>query len=423
MLKLTNSLTRQLEEFKPQNPQNVTLYTCGITPYDYAHIGNLRVMVVFDVLFRLLRHLYGEQHVTYIRNFTDIDDKIIQRAQELNQEPTKLAETYIQVFHQNMATINCLPPTHEPRVSTTMPEIIAMIEALIVNGYAYVAPSGDVMYRTTRFPTFGQLVKRKLNEQHSGSRVQIDTEKESEHDFVLWKANAKSATKLEQAFNPAQYGAQKFNALGRPGWHIECSAMSKKFAGTTLDIHAGGEDLQFPHHSCEIAQSEALSGKPLANIWLHNSFITVGGQKMSKSLGNFTTIPDALKQFPPMALRYWLLQTHYRKPVDFTPQAVQAASKPITRIQKAITAAQNTLKVSPVPGNALGQDASSHPGAPSRYPGPRDEPTHPFLNALNTDLNTSKALAELNKLATTELTPQSAAQLLTMANILGFKAT
>ncbi|NBV54887.1 MAG: cysteine--tRNA ligase, partial [Proteobacteria bacterium] len=310
---------------------------------------------------------------------------------------TDVAEKYIKVFHQNMQAMNCLDPTHEPRVSTSMQEIVEMVDALVASGYAYVAASGDVIYRTNRFPTFGQLVNRKLAEQQSGARVEVDSEKESAHDFVLWKANAKSATKMEQAFIPAKYGAKHFSAAGRPGWHIECSAMSKQLAGATLDIHAGGEDLQFPHHSCEIAQSEALSHKPLANYWLHNSFITVGGQKMSKSLGNFTTIPQALEQFPPMALRYWLLQTHYRKPVDFSPDAVKAAAKPAARLQKAIAAAQAMATA-------------------------KGTPTEAFIAALNDDLNTSKALAELNK-AAAELSAESAAEFLAMADVLGINAT
>lgn len=337
-LRLTNTLTRQKEVFKPLDPNNVGLYVCGITPYDDAHIGHARVYVVFDVLFRLLRHLYGEDHVKYVRNFTDIDDKIIARAAEKGEQPATLAQKYIDSFHADMDALNVLRPTVEPRVSD--PEVLRgiaqMIDALIEKQYAYVAPSGDVIYRTQKFPRFGQLAHRKLDEQRHGSRVKVDSEKENPNDFILWKANAKSATKLEQAFTPADYGAKNFNAPGRPGWHIECSVMGKQNLGPTFDIHGGGEDLQFPHHCCEIAQSEALLPPQInmANYWVHNGFITVNGTKMSKSLGNFTTIKDALQKYSPEAIRLWLLQTHYRKPVDYSDQALQASENRIERMLK-----------------------------------------------------------------------------------------
>jgi len=378
-LRLTNTLTRQKEVFKPLDPNNVGLYVCGITPYDDAHIGHARVYVVFDVLFRLLRHLYGEDHVKYVRNFTDIDDKIIARAAEKGEQPATLAQKYIDSFHADMDALNVLRPTVEPRVSD--PEVLRgiaqMIDALIEKQYAYVAPSGDVIYRTQKFPRFGQLAHRKLDEQRHGSRVKVDSEKENPNDFILWKANAKSATKLEQAFTPADYGAKNFNAPGRPGWHIECSVMGRQNLGPTFDIHGGGEDLQFPHHCCEIAQSEALLPPQInmANYWVHNGFITVGGTKMSKSLGNFTTIKDALRKYSPEAIRLWLLQTHYRKSVDYSDRALEATSNSINKFK-------DYIKAFPF---FLAEDIQ-----------PFTKATERFYQALADDLNIPEALAIMN---------------------------
>ncbi len=370
--RLTNTLTREKQTFTPIDPNNVGLYVCGVTPYDNSHIGHARAYVVFDVLYRLLRHIYGENHVTYVRNFTDIADEIIKRAAERNEEPTALAEHHIQSFYADMDALNVLRPNIEPRVSTHIGSMVEMTDELLAKGYAYVTPSGDVIYRTQKFPRFGQLARRKLDEQQHGSRVAEDTEKESPNDFVLWKANAKSATKMEQAFNPKDYGAQHFSAPGRPGWHIECSAMSRQHLGPTFDIHGGGEDLQFPHHCCEIAQSEALlpAGQPMANYWLHNGFITVGGTKMSKSLGNFTTIKDALQKYSPEAIRLWLLQTHYRKPVDYSDEALKAAQQRANRWQR--------ISEEIMPDHLL------------NVPLPKE-----FIEALADDLNTSEAMAIL----------------------------
>lgn len=329
MLKLHNTLTRQVEPFTPANPQTVGMYVCGITPYDWAHIGHARVYVVFDVLFRLLRHLYGEDAVTYVRNFTDIDDKIIARAAENGEEPTALAQRFITAFHEDMDALGCLRPTSEPRVSDAhvLQGIAQHVDALVEKGFAYETPSGDVMFESATFPTFGQLAGRKLDEQKAGARVAVDDEKRAPEDFVLWKANEKSATKMAQAFSPAALGARHFSAEGRPGWHIECSVMSKQTLGAHFDLHGGGEDLKFPHHCCEIAQSEALTGAPMARHWVHNAFITVNGTKMSKSLGNFVTIRDALETYSPQAIRLWLLQTPYRNPVDYSEGALLLADQ------------------------------------------------------------------------------------------------
>lgn len=402
-----NTLTGQKVPFVPLNPAKVGMYVCGITPYEDPHIGNGRVMIVYDVVYRLLRQVYGEKSVAYVRNFTDIDDKIIARAAENNEAPMDLANRVIAGFHADMHALNTLPPTHEPRVSdeSVLRGIVAHIQKLLELGYAYVAPNGDVNYRAAKFPTYGLLAGRKLDEQRAGARVAVDDGKESPHDFVLWKANANSATKMVQAFNPLELGATwpGLTALGRPGWHIECSVMSAQTllgqgAGkqqTTFDIHGGGEDLQFPHHSCEIAQTEALTGQPMAQVWLHNAFITVGGTKMSKSLGNFITIKDVLAKHSPQAVRLWLLQTHYRKPVDYSEAAVAAAEKPARRLLAKLAA-----------------------NGPQPAPDAANPHVQAALKALCDDLNNSMALAELNKLVGLD-TPNAKAALPMVAGLLG----
>jgi cysteinyl-tRNA synthetase len=331
--------------------------------------------VVFDVMYRLLRHLYGEQHVTYASNFTDIDDKIINRARERGVAPMELANGVIESFHASMDKLNVLRPNIEPRVSGFIGQIVAMVDALVEKGYAYVTPGGDVMYDTVKFPAFGELARRKLDEQRHGERVAVDNEKKNPNDFVLWKANAKSAAKLEQAFLPKDFCAKHFDAAGRPGWHIECSAMSRELLGDTFDIHGGGEDLQFPHHSCEIAQTEALTHQPMCDCWMHVAFITVGGKRMGKSEGNFTTIKDALAKYSPEAIRLWLLQTHYRKPVDFSDEALEAAENRISKMYRILL--------------RLGVDLTEEKPDVIGF-------SEEFLKCLSTDLDTSNAQATLN---------------------------
>jgi cysteinyl-tRNA synthetase len=394
-LKLYNTLTRQLEEFKPMDAQNVRMYACGITPYDWSHIGHARSAVAFDVLFRLLKHLYGKEHVTFVRNFTDIDDKIIARANETGEEPTALAERFIQAYKEDLKALNVeeLPEKNQPRVSQYIPQIVKMVDDLIAIGAAYTTPSGDVMYRVSQFPKFGQLARRNIEQQIHGARVQVDAEKEAAEDFVLWKANEKSATKLAQAFNPVDYGAKRFTALGRPGWHIECSVMSESLLfnpakngsdAALFDIHGGGEDLQFPHHCCEIAQSEALHpNKQMANYWVHNAFITVNGKKMSKSLGNFTTIRDALQEDTGNAIRLWLLQTHYRKPVDYSVAALKAATN---RLKNYAQALKPLLKMS----------ASEVLKGKKEYVAYK--PTEALVGVLLKDLDTPKFLAGIDEM-------------------------
>lgn len=320
-MKFYNTLNpnRQKEEFTPIDANNVRMYVCGVTPYDHSHIGHARVYVVFDVLYRLLMQRYGANHVTYVRNFTDIDDKIIARAQEAGIDPKALSEEMIASFGGDMAKLNCLPPNYEPKVTETMPEIIGFVEDLIAKQAAYVL-DGDVYYDISRQADYGKLSGKKLEDLIAGARVNVNDGKKNPGDFALWKAAKPGEPTWESPWG-----------LGRPGWHIECSAMSKKLLGETFDIHGGGEDLQFPHHENEIAQSEAAHGCHYANFWLHNAFITVNGRKMSKSDGNFTYIRDVLQKYSGEAIRLWLLQTHYRKPVDFSEAALQAAEN---RIQK-----------------------------------------------------------------------------------------
>lgn len=364
-IQLTNTLTRQKAHFKPLDAHNVRMYVCGITPYDEFHIGNARVYVVFDVLFRLLRQVYGPDCVTYVRNFTDIDDKIIARAQELDIDAHTLTEDMIASFHTGMAALGCLAPTHEPRVTEHVKDIVQMIQTLVDKHIAYVTPAGDVNYDISRAPNrddyiYGQLAGKNMEDMLAGARVEVDESKRHPGDFALWKA-----AKPHEPSWDSPWGA------GRPGWHIECSAMSRKYLGDTFDIHAGGEDLQFPHHENEIAQSEGACGCKYVNYWLHNAFITVEGQKMSKSLGNFITTKQALTDFEGRAMRYWLLQTHYRKPVDYSPAALQAASTAVKKLKNAV---QDYVPL----GNEQIPDE--------------------VVAAVEDDLNTAKALAALNTL-------------------------
>ncbi len=395
--KLTNTLTRKKEDFTPIDEQNVRLYVCGITPYEHSHIGHARAYVSFDILYRLLHHVYGENHVTYVRNYTDIDDKIINKAKELNSTPEAISEEFITSYEKDMKALNVMQPTHQPRVSTSIKSIVLFIDGLIKKEHAYVTKSGDVMYAANTFPNFGKLANRDLEGQQAGARVDVDTEKKGAHDFVLWKSNEKSDAKLDQAFMPKEFGAQHFNAPGRPGWHIECSAMGKDLLGDTFDIHGGGEDLKFPHHSCEIAQSEALLGHKHVNYWLHNAFITVGGKKMSKSLGNFTLIKDLLKNYSGEAIRLWLLQTHYRKPVDFSEEALKAAEKRIRKLK-------NALEQAPTGGTVDETRVAE------------------VVSYLADDLNTSKALSVLDILRKPTVTgdKNAAATLKATGQLLGF---
>ena len=312
-LKLYNTLTRQKSLFVPQDARNVRMYVCGPTVYDFAHIGNARPVVVFDILYRLLREAYGEDHVTYVRNITDIDDKIMMRASEENISIETLTQRTTQYFHDDIAQLRVLSPTYEPRATEYVPQMIAMIQTLIAKNHAYEA-QGHVLFHVPSMENYGALSGRSLDDMLAGARVEIAPYKKSEMDFVLWKPS-----------DDTQVGWDSPWGRGRPGWHIECSAMSGELLGDNFDIHGGGIDLVFPHHENEIAQSCCATGKDYANFWLHNGFLQINGQKMSKSLGNFLTIRQLLqeKNIAGSVIRLVLLSSHYRQPLDWTDTIVK----------------------------------------------------------------------------------------------------
>jgi cysteinyl-tRNA synthetase len=314
-LRLHNTLTRVKENFVPIDPANVRMYVCGPTVYDYAHIGNARPVIVFDVLFRLLRHLYGEAHVTYVRNITDIDDKINARAAEravgrnvpILDIVRELTNETARIYEEDVAALGCLPPSVAPRATEHVQQMIAMIAQLIEAGHAYPA-EGHVLFDVASKSDYGKLSRRPLDEMIAGARVDVAPYKKEPMDFVLWKPS-----------DAATPGWDSPWGRGRPGWHIECSAMAGLYLGETFDIHGGGIDLLFPHHENEVAQSEAAHhGHPLAKVWLHNGFLQVEGEKMSKSLGNFVTIHELLADWPGDVLRFNMLRSHYRQPMDWT---------------------------------------------------------------------------------------------------------
>ncbi len=321
VLRLYNTLSRTKEDFVPLDAKNVRMYVCGPTVYDFAHIGNARPVIVFDVLFRLLRHLYGAEHVTYVRNITDVDDKINARAAEERISIRDLTERTAKQFHDDVAALGCLPPTHEPRATEHVPQMIAMIERLIAAGHAYAA-EGHVLYDVSSKKDYGKLARKSLDEMIEGARVEVAPYKEDPMDFVLWKPSA-----------PELPGWDSPWGRGRPGWHIECSAMSETLLGDTFDIHGGGIDLVFPHHENEIAQSEgAHQDHPLARVWMHNGFLQVEGEKMSKSLGNFVTIRELRENWkgygwPGEALRFNMLRTHYHHPTDWAYDSLDESHK------------------------------------------------------------------------------------------------
>ena len=354
---LYNTRTRSKERFRPIDPANVRMYVCGPTVYDRAHIGNARPVVVFDLLFRLLRHAYGEGHVTYVRNFTDVDDKINARAAAENRPIRELTDETIAWYHADMAALGVLPPTHEPRATEFIPEMVAMIEMLIARGHAYEA-QGHVLFAVASFPAYGRFANRSLDEMQAGARVEVAPYKRDPMDFVLWKPSSSA----EPGW-PSPWGH------GRPGWHIECSAMSEALLGASFDIHGGGIDLVFPHHENEIAQSMcAHPDADFARTWLHNGFLNVEGEKMSKSLGNFFTVRDLLDQgIPGEVIRFVLMSTHYRQPMDFTEEKVEEAKRILRRW-----------------GNL------AEPG---------DTPDEKVVEALSDDLNFPRAIARLHELS------------------------
>jgi cysteinyl-tRNA synthetase len=328
-LRLYDTLTREKRSFVPLDPGNVRMYVCGPTVYDFAHIGNARPVIVFDVLFRLLRHVYGADHVTYVRNITDVDDKINDRAARdfpglpLNEAIRKVTEKTANQFHADVAALGCLPPTYEPRATDfVLPradgkaDMVTLIQQLIARGHAYQA-GGEVLFDTQSMPDYGALSGRRLDEQQAGARVAVDAHKKHPTDFVLWKLSSDNEPGWDSPWG-----------RGRPGWHIECSAMSAAYLGDVFDIHGGGLDLIFPHHENEIAQSRCAHGTPtMANYWMHNGFLQVEGEKMSKSTGNFVTIRELLSDWPGEVLRLNMLKTHYRSPIDWTVKGLEESAK------------------------------------------------------------------------------------------------
>jgi cysteinyl-tRNA synthetase len=357
-LALYNTLARAKEPFRPLDPQRVRMYVCGPTVYDYAHIGNARPVVVFDVLFRLLRRLYGEDGVVYVRNITDVDDKINAAAKASGEPIRAITERTAKAYHEDMAALNALPPSLEPRATEHVAEMIAMIEALIAKGHAYEA-SGHVLFGVPTCADYGCLSRRDRDEMIAGARVEVAPYKKDPADFVLWKPSDADTPGWDSPWG-----------RGRPGWHIECSAMSQAYLGVTFDIHGGGADLIFPHHENEIAQSTCANGPgTFARVWMHNGFLMVEGEKMSKSLGNFLVVHDLLKEFPGEALRLALLATHYRQPLDFTRAGVEQAKRTLDRWYLAASDAK----------------AGEIPDA--------------VMAVLEDDLNTPQAIAELHTLA------------------------
>ena len=389
-LKLYNTLTREETVFAPIDPDNVRMYVCGPTVYDFAHIGNARPVIVFDVLFRLLRHVYGEDHVTYARNITDVDDKINARALRdhpglaLNEAIRAVTEKTETQFHADVAELGCLEPSVEPRATDNIVEMTEIIEKLIGNGHAYVA-AGEVLFDTKSMADYGQLSKRPLDEQQAGARVAVDAHKKNPGDFVLWKLSSHNEPGWESPWG-----------RGRPGWHIECSAMSRRYLGDIFDIHGGGLDLIFPHHENEIAQSRCAHGtEVMANVWMHNGFVQVEGRKMSKSEGNFVTIHDLLhtqifggRKWPGEVLRLAMLMTHYREPIDFSIKRLEEAERLLAKW----------------PATEAGDAA----------------PDETVLNALADDLNTVGAVQALHALAqAAHNDPAAAARFAATAAFLG----
>jgi cysteinyl-tRNA synthetase len=380
-LKLYDTLTKEKRVFAPLDPSNVRMYVCGPTVYDFAHIGNARPVIVFDVLFRLLRHLYGEAHVTYVRNITDVDDKINDRAARdfpgmaLNDAIRKVTEKTANQFHADVAALGCLPPTHEPRATEHIAEMIDIIGMLLENGYAYIAlgkEGREVLFEVAKMKRYGELSNRKLDEQIEGARIAVEVHKKNPADFILWKESSPSEPGWPAKFKadyPTNTG--EVEIYGRPGWHIECSAMSWKYLGKTFDIHGGGIDLVFPHHENELAQSCcAFHTDRMAQTWMHNGFLQIEGEKMSKSLGNFVTINELLKDWPGEVVRFNMLKTHYRSPIDWTVKGLEQSFNEL----RGLTDFDEFFTED---GNAF---------------------SNSVLDALCDDLNTSKAIAELHTL-------------------------
>ncbi len=373
-LKVYNTMSGKKEDFVPLKPGKVGIYVCGPTTYNFIHLGNGRPIVVFDMIRRYLEYIGYE--VTYIQNFTDVDDKIINRAKEENSPPLQLAAKYIEEYFKDADALNVKRATVHPKVSEHMEEIIAFVKGLEEKGFAYEV-EGDVYFAVERFPEYGKLSKRTLEDLKAGARIDVDERKRHPADFALWKK-----AKEGEPYWDSPWGK------GRPGWHIECSTMSSKYLGETFDIHGGGFDLIFPHHENEIAQSEALYGAQMARYWMHNGFITINKEKMSKSLGNFFLLRDILKKYDPQVVRFYLLSTHYRSPLDFDDQKLEAAGKGLERLQTAYRLMEEAIS-----RDITGQDTAND--KTDRIKEETKVLHRRFLDAMNDDFNTALAIAVL----------------------------
>lgn len=377
-LKVYNTLSKGKEEFVPRKPGEVSIYACGITPYNYAHIGNARPAVFWDTVRRFL-HYRGNQ-IRFIQNFTDVDDKIINRANQLGKQPLELAEEYARIYLEDLKALGIQPAERYPKVSEHIPEIIEMVRTLVDKGAAYVL-NGDVYFDVAHFKTYGRLSGRNLEEMQAGARVEVNEAKKDPMDFALWKAAKPGEIFWESPWGP-----------GRPGWHIECSAMSLKYLGSGFDMHGGGEDLVFPHHENEIAQSESYSGQQFVRYWLHNAFITVGGERMGKSMGNFSSIHDVLAKFPGPVIRMWNAGTHYRNPLSFGEEELANAARSLERIENARFNWEHLLKQPAAP------EEEGHPGSLAELSPVVAQTESDFIAAMEDDFNTPQALASLFEL-------------------------
>jgi len=378
-LRVYNTLTGNKDVFVPLEPGKVGMYVCGVTVYDYCHIGHARANVVFDVIYRYLS--YSGYDVTYVRNYTDIDDKIINRANKEGLDYRVIADQYIKAFDEDMERLGLAKPTVEPKATDHIGNIIAVIEKLITKGHAYES-EGDVYFAVESFPGYLKLSGRNLEDMQAGARVEVDERKRNPMDFALWKASKPGEPSWDSPWGK-----------GRPGWHIECSAMSVKYLGQTFDFHGGGKDLVFPHHENEIAQSEAAHGKPFARYWLHNGFVNINSEKMSKSLGNFFTIRDVLENFDPETLRFFILSAHYRSPIDFSDQNVNEARSGLERIYSCLAAMDAALASAQIPAGYSGENAAHE--AASELTEKADSLITRFREAMDDDFNTAQALGTL----------------------------
>lgn len=369
MLNIYNTLTKEKSPLKPIKGNQVKMYVCGITTYDYCHIGHARVMVCFDAIVRYLR--YANYDVTYVRNITDVDDKIIKRASENGETTTELTTRFIQYMHEDERALNVLPPDIEPRATQHIQDIIDMVQTLVDKGFAYEADNHDVYFSVSSFPEYGKLSNKKLDDLLEGVRVQVEDAKRDSRDFALWKSAPNDEVSWDSPWGK-----------GRPGWHIECSAMSTKCLGNHFDIHGGGPDLVFPHHENEIAQSQCATGEHYANVWMHAGAVRVDNEKMSKSLGNFFTIREVLEQYHPEVVRFFLLSSHYRSPINYSQDSLAEAKKSLERLY---TALKNSDALTPMSKCELAELA------PEYY--------ERFCSAMNDDFNTREAISVLFDLA------------------------